>query len=142
MSNEFTNIYSSNGIIHQTSCPYTFQQNNVAKRKLCHILDVAHTLMFHAYVPKPYRSDVVLTTCYPIKRMLSPVINNHIPISCLSRDAVLFYITCISGCTSFVHVLGMDLNKLSSCAIKSIFLGILTLKKVIIVTILSLENDM
>ena len=32
------------GIIHQTSCPRTSQQNGVAERKYRHLLDIARTL--------------------------------------------------------------------------------------------------
>ena len=41
-----------NGIIHQTSCSHTSQQNGVAERKHIHILDVARTLMIHTSVSK------------------------------------------------------------------------------------------
>ena len=124
MSKEFTNVCYSNGVIHQTSCPYTFQQNSVVERKLRHILDIDHTLMFHAHIPKIYWDDAVPTACYLINRMPSLVIDNRIPINCLSHDAILFHVTpCIFCCTSFVHVLETSLNKLSRCAIKSIFLG-------------------
>ena len=36
---------ASLGIIHQTSCPYTSQQNGVAERKHRHLLDMACTLL-------------------------------------------------------------------------------------------------
>ena len=42
---------ASLGIIHQTSCPHTSQQNGVAERKHRHILDVTRTLMIHMHVP-------------------------------------------------------------------------------------------
>ncbi|KAL0319366.1 UNVERIFIED_CONTAM: Retrovirus-related Pol polyprotein from transposon RE2 [Sesamum angustifolium] len=45
---------NSKGILHQTSCPYTSQQNGVAERKHRHLLDVARTIMTHMHVPKSY----------------------------------------------------------------------------------------
>jgi len=41
-----------NGIIHQTSCSHTSQQNEVAEKKHRHIRDVARTLMIHMRVLK------------------------------------------------------------------------------------------
>ena len=123
MFKEFTNFCFSNGIIHQTSCPHASQQNSVAERKLRHILDVVCTSMFHVHVPKLYCCDIVLTACYLINRMSSPIIDNRIPISCLFHDAILFHVTRIFCCTSFIHVLWTSLEKLSPRAIKCIFLG-------------------
>ena len=38
-------FYSSKGIVHQTSCAHTSQQNDVAECKHRHILDVTRTIM-------------------------------------------------------------------------------------------------
>ena len=43
---------ASLGIIHQTTCPHTAQQNKVAERKHKHILDVTRTIMLHMKIPK------------------------------------------------------------------------------------------
>ncbi|XP_029127133.1 uncharacterized protein LOC109798946 isoform X2 [Cajanus cajan] len=40
MSHEFQSFLQNQGIISQRSCPSTSQQNGVAKRKNCHLLDV------------------------------------------------------------------------------------------------------
>ena len=45
---------SSLGIIHQTSCTYTPQQNGVAERKNRHLLEVARSLLLHMHVPKSF----------------------------------------------------------------------------------------
>jgi hypothetical protein len=42
------------GIIHQTSCPHTSQQNGVAELKHRHLLHVARTLLFHMQVSKHF----------------------------------------------------------------------------------------
>ena len=44
----------SNGIIHQSSCVDTPQQNGVAKRKNRHLLEVARSLLFSSHVPKRF----------------------------------------------------------------------------------------
>ena len=62
---------SSKGILHQTSCAYTSQQNGVAKRKHRHILDVTRSIMVEEQVPKYLWFDVVLTVVYLINRMPS-----------------------------------------------------------------------
>lgn len=44
MSHEFNNLLLEKEIVSQRSCPYTPQQNGIAKRKNCHLLDVTRTL--------------------------------------------------------------------------------------------------
>ena len=92
----------------------------MVERKLLHILDIARTLMFHAHLLKLCWGDV-LAACCLINWMSFPSINSHIHISCLSHDA-LFHVIRIFGCISFMHALGMGLDKLSPRAIKCIFL--------------------
>ena len=58
------NYFLENGIIHQTSCASTLQQNGVAERKNRHLLEVARALMFATNVPKFFWGDVVLTTAH------------------------------------------------------------------------------
>ena len=57
--NEF---YVSLGIIHQTSCVVTPHQNGVAERENRHLLDVAHSIIFHMKINLIFRGEVVLTT--------------------------------------------------------------------------------
>ena len=50
-SAEFDNYLSENGIIHQSTCSYTPQQNGMAERKNRHLLEIARNLMFTSQVP-------------------------------------------------------------------------------------------
>ena len=45
---------SSHGILHQSSCAYTPQQNGVAKRKNRHLVETARTLLLHHKVPQRF----------------------------------------------------------------------------------------
>lgn len=56
---KFVNTYLSNlyllaGIIHQTSCPYTAEQNGVVERKHRHLLDTTLTMLTHAGLPPKF----------------------------------------------------------------------------------------
>ncbi|KAL0283440.1 UNVERIFIED_CONTAM: Retrovirus-related Pol polyprotein from transposon RE2 [Sesamum angustifolium] len=114
----------SKRILHQTSCPYTSQQNGVAERKHHHLLDVARTIMTHMHVPKSYRGDVILTACYLINRIPSSVLSRDTPYSCIFPDRPLFGVTprvFVRVC--FVHVHSPTLDKLSPHSVKCIFQG-------------------
>jgi len=70
---------ASKGIIHQSSCAHTPQQNGVAERKNRHLIETARTLLIHMNVPLYLWGDAVLTACYLINRMPSSVLNFKIP---------------------------------------------------------------
>nr|CAN66185.1 hypothetical protein VITISV_025185 [Vitis vinifera] len=64
----FTSFMSHHGILHQSSCAHTPQQNGVAERKNRHLVETTRTLLLHSNVPFRFWEDVVLTACYLINR--------------------------------------------------------------------------
>ncbi|RVW15162.1 Retrovirus-related Pol polyprotein from transposon TNT 1-94 [Vitis vinifera] len=50
-SAQFTSFMSHHGILHQSSCAHTPQQNGVAERKNRHLVETARTLLLHSHVP-------------------------------------------------------------------------------------------
>ena len=82
-STPFTSFMSQHGILHQSSCAHTTQQNGVAERKNRHLVETTHTLLLHSHVPFRFLGDVVLTTCYLINRMPSSILHDQIPHSLL-----------------------------------------------------------
>ena len=51
ISLSFSSFISSYEIPHQSSCAYTPQQIGVAKRKNCHLVEIARTLLLLHMVP-------------------------------------------------------------------------------------------
>ena len=81
------------GILPQSTCKDTPQQNGIAERKSKHLLEVGRALMFHMNVPTHLWGDAILTSCYLINRMPTRVLNyathlqtlkNTFPNTCLT----------------------------------------------------------
>lgn len=53
-STEVVSFFSAQGILHQTSCPHTPQQNGVVERKHKHLLETARSLLFQSKLPVKY----------------------------------------------------------------------------------------
>ena len=62
------------GMLHQSSCVNTPQQNGVSERKNRHLLEIARSLLFASNVPKRFWGDALLTACFLINRMPSKVL--------------------------------------------------------------------
>ncbi|RVW83660.1 Retrovirus-related Pol polyprotein from transposon RE1 [Vitis vinifera] len=58
---------SQHGIIHQSSCAHTPQQNGVAERKNRHLVETTCTLLLHSHVSFRFWGDAVLTDKLSVK---------------------------------------------------------------------------
>ena len=124
LSSPFKQFMASHGILHQTSCAYTPQQNGVAERKNRHLIETTRTLLIHGQVPSRFWGDAVLTACYLINRMPSSVLDNKIPHSVLFPQDPLHPLPLrVFGSTCFVHDFSPGLDKLSPRSHKCVFLG-------------------
>ncbi|RVX12017.1 Retrovirus-related Pol polyprotein from transposon RE2 [Vitis vinifera] len=140
---QFTSFMSHHGILHQSSCAHTPQQNGVAERKNRHLVETARTLLLHSHVPFRFWGDAVLTACYLINRMPSSVLHDQIPHSLLFPDQPLYFLPPrVFGCTCFVHILTPGQDKLSAKAMKCLFLGYSRLQKVLPIPIVSPPDAM
>jgi transposase InsO family protein len=83
MSHNMTNYLNSNGILHQTSCVSTPQQNGIAERKNHDLIDKTRAIMLQMNVPKSFWSYGVLTATHLINRLPSRVLDFKCPLEVL-----------------------------------------------------------
>ena len=131
---EYTSIafkqhLAAHGIIQQTSCPYTPQQNGVPERKNRHLMEVARSLMFHANVPKRFWGDAVFTATYLINRTPTRVLLDSTPYEVLNKTKPSIDHLRVFGCVCFVFVPGGLRNKLEAKSTKAMFIGYSTHQK-------------
>uniref|UniRef100_A0A1J3DVK1 Retrovirus-related Pol polyprotein from transposon TNT 1-94 n=2 Tax=Noccaea caerulescens TaxID=107243 RepID=A0A1J3DVK1_NOCCA len=122
-SQAFKQYLNKNGIIHQTSCPYTPQQNGVAERKNRHLMEVARAMMFHTNVPKRFWGDAVVTACYLINRIPTKILQDSSPFEVLNKTQPPIDYLRVFGCVCYVLVPGEQRNKLDAKSTKGMFIG-------------------
>ena len=119
LSGPFSSFLSSHGILHQSSCAYTPQQNGVAEHKNHHLVETARTLLLHHRVLQRFWENATLVACYLINRIPSSVLHDKIPHSILFPNPPLFCLPPrVFGCVCFIHILTPRQDKLSAKATK------------------------
>ena len=114
----------AHGIVHQTTCPYTSQQNGVAERKHRHLLDMVRTLLLAMSVPEYLWCNAVLTATYVVNRLPSAALGGAIHLQRLTPAADIFSLPPrVFGCTAFVQDHSPGLSKLAPRAQKGVFVG-------------------
>lgn len=120
------------GILHQSTCVNTPQQNGIAERKNKHLLEVTRALMFSMNVPKYLWGEAILTATYLINRLPSRVLNFETPLNVFQKcfpDNRLHSILPLKvfGCIVYVH--SKNQSKLDPRAEKYVFTGYAPNKK-------------
>ena len=123
MSKNMTQYLASHGILHQSSCVGTPQQNGVAECKNRDLLEKTRALMLHMHVPKMFCSHGVLSAAYLINRLPSRVLQFKSPLEVLQKQPPNLSHLRVFGCTYFVHIQNLHRDKLDPRAAKCVFLG-------------------
>lgn len=101
VNNQMSCFCFENGVIHQTTCVYTPQQNRVVERKHMHILNVARSLLFQSGVPIKHEGDAILTSVFLINMMPTSVLNGLSPYELVFKRAPSFDYLRVFGCLCF-----------------------------------------
>ncbi|CAA7037925.1 unnamed protein product [Microthlaspi erraticum] len=115
--------FATEGILHQTSCVYTPQQNGRVERKHRHILNVSRSLMFQANLPVRFWGECVLTACHLINRTPSNNLNGKTPFEMLHRVAPNYTTLKVFGCLCFARNVLRDKDKFGERSHRGVFMG-------------------
>jgi transposase InsO family protein len=108
MNRDLQNFFTKNGILHETSCVGTPQQNGVAERKNRHLLEITRSLLFESKVPVNFWDSVVSFAVYLVNRMSTIANNFQTPLQAIYShvriSSVLNLPPRIFGCSVYVHI--------------------------------------
>ncbi|KAL6565862.1 hypothetical protein OROHE_004917 [Orobanche hederae] len=115
--------FSASGILFQTSCVGTPQQNGRVERKHKHLLNVARALRFQANLPIYFWGESVLAAAHLINRTPSSVLSNHTPFEKLFGYSPFYNAIRVFGSLCFAHNQNSKGDKFESRSRKCIFVG-------------------
>jgi len=123
--NEFkmNSFFDSKGIIHQTTCVETPEQNGIAERKHQHLLNVARALIFQSKISTCFWSYALLHAAFLINVTPTPYLNNQTPHEKLYKNPYNYHDLKVFGCLCYVQTLSAKRSKFEPRARPAIFLG-------------------
>ncbi|KAL8126916.1 hypothetical protein AgCh_014006 [Apium graveolens] len=123
LNKDLASIFDARGILHQTKCVYTPQQNGLVERKHRTLLNVARSLRFHSSVPINFWGDCLLTACYVLNKTPSSLLGGLTPYEILHKTALDFLELRVFGSLCFATVVPHPTEKFAPRAIKGVFVG-------------------
>ncbi|KAJ0478882.1 putative RNA-directed DNA polymerase [Helianthus annuus] len=127
------NFFQENGLIHQTTCPNTPQQNGVVERKNRVLLEKCRAMIIESQTPQYFWPEAIATSVYLLNRLPTQILKHKTPLQTLASQvpipSVLTLLPRVFGCTVYVHIPKSDRNKLEPCAEKCLFVGYATHQK-------------
>lgn len=123
---EFTclsTFFTQQGIVHQTSCVGTPQQNGRVERKHRHILNVARSLLFQASLPVRFWGEVILTAAHLINRTPTKLHNGRTRYEILYGEQPSFSEVRVFGSSCYAHLRSRDKDKFGPRSRHCIFVG-------------------
>nr|AAC67205.1 putative retroelement pol polyprotein [Arabidopsis thaliana] len=118
-----SSYFKEQGIVHQTSCVGTPQQNGRVERKHRHILNVSRALLFQASLPIKFWGEAVMTAAYLINRTPSSIHNGLSPYELLHGCKPDYDQLRVFGSACYAHRVTRDKDKFGERSRLCIFVG-------------------
>ena len=115
-------LFKTHGILHQSSCPYTPQQNGVVERRHRHLLETARAIKFQGNLPSKFWGCCVEAAAYILNRVPSTILKDKSPFEMLYGRAPSLSHLRVIGCLCYVTVMPRQ-DKFGARAVKCVFLG-------------------
>lgn len=129
VNNDMCTFLKENGIVHQTTVPYTPQQNGVSERVNRTIIEKARSMLQDSKLPLAYWGEAVNTAIYLKNRTPTQALNNKIPEELWKGNKINLSHLRVFGCEAHVLVPKEKRTKLDSKTQKCIFVGYATESK-------------
>lgn len=123
LSNEALDFFASTGIVHQTSCTQTPQQNGVVERKHKHLLEVCRALLFQSQLSTKFWGECLLAATHLINRMPTTLLQYKSPFELLFGKPPQYSHLKVFGCLGYMSTTKQGRDKHQSRAIPCVFLG-------------------
>lgn len=126
VSKEFKTYLTQNGIVHQTTIPYSPQQNGVAERMNRTLIDLVRSMIHSQHLEKSFWAEALRTAVYIRNRVISRSLPEGITPHHRWHGKAADLSHCrIFGCRCFYIIPKSKLRKLDPRARQAIFIGYL-----------------
>jgi hypothetical protein len=122
-SRDFEDYLNSCGIRHQTTVPYTPQQNGVAERTNRTLIEKVRCMLFDCNLSKKYWAEAINTAVYLKNRSPTSAVEGAVPEEMWTGEKIDLSHLKVFGCKAQVHVPKQLRRKLDSKSKEYIMVG-------------------
>ncbi|KAG8479751.1 hypothetical protein CXB51_029621 [Gossypium anomalum] len=115
---------SSLGIQHRVTCPYTSEQNSVAKRNHRQIGDMGLSLLAQSAMPLQFWYYAFAHAVYLTNRLPTPILSHVSPYETLHKIQPDYGLLRVFGCACFPNLRPFNQYKLQFWSQQCVFLGV------------------
>lgn len=123
MNKKFKEHLSQHGIQHRVSCPYTQEQNGLAKRKHRHLTELGLSMMFHSHLPLHHWVEAFYTASYIGNLLPGLSKGSKSPAALLLKSKPDYSHLRVFGSTCYPYLRRVADHKLEPRSLKCVFLG-------------------
>lgn len=123
LNNYLLSLFLNAGLLHQTTCPYTPEQNGVVERKHRHLIETTVTLLHQLGLPFKLWLEALLTFVYLTNRLPQSTLNFQVPYKLLYHTSPDYYSLKVFGCACYPWLKPYTPHKLWAKSTTCVFLG-------------------